>query len=170
ADCPLGAEEGAVPELPGAVVDLVEVHVLHLGVLEDTLEAELAADAALLVAAERGGDREQMVLVDPHRARAHLLRHHERLLLVPRPHRTAEADSAALSAAAKTRAAPARKTGAGEKTGPDGAPLPTTGRSAATGFVFAELAPRPRVLLFLNRGATLVLTDMRAIEPKTVSC
>src|SRR5207245_7437637 len=64
----LRSEQRPVPELRRPVVHLVDVHVLHLGVLEDALEAELAADAALLVAAEWGGDREQVVVVDPHRA------------------------------------------------------------------------------------------------------
>src|SRR5207244_9761101 len=87
----LGAEERAVPELPAAVADLVDVHVLHLGVLEDALETELAPDPALLVASERGRNRKQVVLVDPHRARPHLLRDDEGLLLVPSPARTGEA-------------------------------------------------------------------------------
>src|SRR3954447_22178295 len=69
-----GAEEGAVPELCRAVVDLVDVDVLGLGVLEDAFHAELAADAALLVAAERRRDRQQVVVVDPDGARPHLLR------------------------------------------------------------------------------------------------
>src|SRR5262249_54141371 len=46
----LGPEQRAVPELAGAVPHLVEVDVLGLHVLEDALQAELAPDAALLVA------------------------------------------------------------------------------------------------------------------------
>jgi len=38
-------EQRPVPELAGPVVDLVDVDVLGLGVLEDAVEAELAADA-----------------------------------------------------------------------------------------------------------------------------
>src|SRR5262245_1025365 len=44
-----GAEERSVPELRGAVPDLIDVDVLHLHVLEHAFHAELAADAALLV-------------------------------------------------------------------------------------------------------------------------
>src|SRR5258706_15561702 len=86
-----GSEQRAVPDLRGTVVDLVDVDVLHLGVLEDAFHTELTADTALLVAAEGRGDREEMVVVDPHRAGAHLLRDDRRLVLVLRPHRAAEA-------------------------------------------------------------------------------
>src|SRR6266850_8045041 len=86
-----GPEQRAVPELRGAIVHLVDVDVLHFGVFQDAFEAELAADAALLVAAEGRGDGQEVVVVDPHRPGPHLLRDLERLPLVARPDRTAEA-------------------------------------------------------------------------------
>jgi hypothetical protein len=45
------------------------VHVLDLGVLVEPVGAELAADARLLVAAEGRDAVDQVVVVDPHRAR-----------------------------------------------------------------------------------------------------
>src|SRR5947208_13451914 len=87
----LTPEQSSVPELRSAVVHLVDVHVLHLGVLEDALEPELAPDAALLVAAERRRDREEMIVVDPHRAGPHPLGDLERLRLVARPDRPTQA-------------------------------------------------------------------------------
>src|SRR5262249_41020398 len=86
----LGPEERPVPELAGPVADLVDGDVLDLHVLEDALEAELAADAALLVAAEGRRGREHVVLVHPHGTGAHLLRDGHRLVRVLRPHRAAE--------------------------------------------------------------------------------
>ena len=47
--------------------------------------------------------------------------------------------------------------------------LPSTATFTKTEFDFTTLAHRMRELAFLNSGVTLVLTDLRAIEPKTVS-
>src|SRR5262249_40020704 len=76
------AEQRSVPELAGAVAHLVPVDVLDLHVLEDAVHAELAADPALLVPSEGRRDRQHVVLVDPHRAGAHALRHLHRLVVV----------------------------------------------------------------------------------------
>src|SRR5207247_9907322 len=80
-----------VLDLSLTLIILVDLYVLHPLVRKNALESELAADAALHVAAEGCGDREQMVVVDPHRAGPHLLRDLERLRLVARPDRAAEA-------------------------------------------------------------------------------
>ena len=47
--------------------------------------------------------------------------------------------------------------------------LPSTATFTKTEFDFTTLEHRLRELAFLNSGVTLVLTDLRAIEPKTVS-
>src|SRR5438309_8357330 len=47
--------------------------------------------------------------------------------------------------------------------------LPSPATFTKTEFDFATLEHRLRELAFLNSGVTLVLTDLRAIEPKTVS-
>src|SRR4051812_40534789 len=47
------------------------VDVLFLGVAQHSLETFLAADAGLLVAAERGAEEMLAYLVDPHEARLH---------------------------------------------------------------------------------------------------
>src|SRR5204862_292902 len=47
--------------------------------------------------------------------------------------------------------------------------LPSTSTFTKTEFDFTTLEHRLRELAFLNSGVTLVLTDLRAIEPKTVS-
>src|SRR5580692_2237498 len=45
--------------------------------------------------------------------------------------------------------------------------LPSTGTFTKTEFDFATLEHRLRELAFLNSGVTLVLTDLRGVEPKT---
>jgi len=47
--------------------------------------------------------------------------------------------------------------------------LPSTATFTKTEFDFTTLEHRLRELAFLNSGVTLVLTDLRSIEPKTVS-
>src|SRR5881227_382315 len=47
--------------------------------------------------------------------------------------------------------------------------LPSTATFTKTEFDFTTLEHRLRELAFLNSGVTLVLTDLRAIEPKTVT-
>ena len=47
--------------------------------------------------------------------------------------------------------------------------LPSTATFTKTEFDFTTLEHRLRELAFLNSGVTLVLSDLRAIEPKTVS-
>src|ERR1700726_3827010 len=47
--------------------------------------------------------------------------------------------------------------------------LPSTATFTKTDFDFTTLEHRLRELAFLNSGVTLVLTDLRAVEPKTAS-
>ena len=88
----LAATEQHVPEValaPGHA--LVDVDVLHLGVLEQSLAAVLATDAALLVAAERRQRIEQVPVVDPDGPGAQLLGDLDGAARVPRPHPAREA-------------------------------------------------------------------------------
>src|SRR5881227_767582 len=64
---------------------------------------------------------------------------------------------------------PAGSTREGVATGTEITFLPSTATFTKTEFDFTTLEHRLRELAFLNSGVTLVLTDLRAIEPKTVS-
>src|SRR5439155_22471369 len=63
----------------------IDVHVLGLGVLVERVRAELAAEAALLVAAERQGRIDRVPAVDPDRACSQLVGDLDRVLVVGAP-------------------------------------------------------------------------------------
>src|SRR4051812_43932417 len=77
-----------------------------------------------------------------------------------------EAPLAELGAAPPWPAGSARE---GLATGTEITFLPSTATFTKTDFDFTTLEHRLRELAFLNSGVTLVLTDLRAVEPKTVS-
>src|SRR5436189_1258517 len=77
-----------------------------------------------------------------------------------------EAPLAELGAAPPWPAGSARE---GLATGTEITFLPSPATFTKTEFDFTTLEHRLRELAFLNSGVTLVLTDLRAIEPKTVS-
>src|SRR3982075_1684218 len=64
---------------------------------------------------------------------------------------------------------PAGSAREGVATGTEITFLPSTATFTKTDFDFTTLEHRLRELAFLNSGVTLVLTDLRAVEPKTVS-
>src|SRR3982075_605 len=64
---------------------------------------------------------------------------------------------------------PAGSTREGLATGTQITFLPSTATFTKTEFDFMTLEHRLRELAFLNSGVTLVLTDLRAVEPKTAS-
>jgi DNA gyrase subunit B len=64
---------------------------------------------------------------------------------------------------------PAGSTREGLATGTEITFLPSTATFTKTEFDFMTLEHRLRELAFLNSGVTLVLTDLRAVEPKTAS-
>jgi len=64
---------------------------------------------------------------------------------------------------------PAGSTREGLATGTEITFLPSTATFTKTEFDFTTLEHRLRELAFLNSGVTLVLTDLRGVEPKTVS-
>src|SRR5207244_646605 len=64
---------------------------------------------------------------------------------------------------------PAGSTREGLATGAEITFLPSTATFTKTDFDFTTLEHRLRELAFLNSGVTLVLTDLREVEPKTVS-
>src|SRR3954468_17381142 len=64
---------------------------------------------------------------------------------------------------------PAGSTREGLATGTEITFLPSTATFTKTDFDFTTLEHRLRELAFLNSGVTLVLTDLREVEPKTVS-
>src|SRR5436305_9742653 len=64
---------------------------------------------------------------------------------------------------------PAGSTREGVATGTEITFLPSTATFTKTEFDFTTLEHRLRELAFLNSGVTLVLTDLRELEPKTVS-
>src|ERR1044072_2057556 len=70
---------------------LVDVDVLDLGVLLEPVDPQLAPDAALLVPPEGRQRVDQVPVVDPHRAGAHLLGDLDGTPRVARPHATGEA-------------------------------------------------------------------------------
>src|SRR6201987_404599 len=63
---------------------------------------------------------------------------------------------------------PAGSTRDGQFTGTEITFLPSTETFSKTEFDFATLEHRLRELAFLNSGVTLVLSDLRGVEPKTV--
>ncbi|TMJ59406.1 MAG: DNA gyrase subunit B [Alphaproteobacteria bacterium] len=77
-----------------------------------------------------------------------------------------EAPLAELGAAPPWPAGSARD---GLATGTEITFLPSTATFTKTDFDFTTLEHRLRELAFLNSGVTLVLTDLREVEPKTVS-
>src|ERR1700726_1204026 len=63
---------------------------------------------------------------------------------------------------------PAGSTREGQVTGTEITFLPSTATFSKTEFDFTTLEHRLRELAFLNSGVTLVLSDLRGVEPKTV--
>ena len=64
---------------------------------------------------------------------------------------------------------PAGSTREGQVTGTEITFLPSTATFSKTEFDFTTLEHRLRELAFLNSGVTLVLSDLRGVEPKTVT-
>ena len=64
---------------------------------------------------------------------------------------------------------PAGSTREGQVTGTEITFLPSTATFTKTEFDFTTLEHRLRELAFLNSGVTLVLSDLRGVEPKTVT-
>jgi len=64
---------------------------------------------------------------------------------------------------------PAGSTREGQVTGTEITFLPSTETFSKTEFDFTTLEHRLRELAFLNSGVTLVLSDLRGVEPKTVT-
>ena len=64
---------------------------------------------------------------------------------------------------------PAGSTREGHVTGTEITFLPSTATFSKTEFDFTTLEHRLRELAFLNSGVTLVLSDLRGVEPKTVT-
>ena len=64
---------------------------------------------------------------------------------------------------------PAGSSREGHATGTEITFLPSTETFTKTEFDFTTLEHRLRELAFLNSGVTLVLSDLRGVEPKTVT-